>query len=141
MGLVRSGTTRPATKTWLPVCKRSLSNTNGGVNTATGSYALQSNTDGTSNTAIGLDALRDNTTGNDNTAIGSYAGASITGSGNVCIGVNAYGERRGEQYDLWDREMFHVVLSASGRAVYVDFDGKVGTLGFLPSATKKRSSR
>jgi Chaperone of endosialidase len=67
-------------------------NTTGAGNTATGSEALSSNTTGAGNTAIGGFALNNNTTGFGNTALGSAAGQAITGTGNVCIGVDVSGE-------------------------------------------------
>ena len=50
---------------------------------------------------------------------------NIRGSGNVCIGVNVFGDA-GASNTTWIRNVYDSV--ASGRAVYVDFDGKIGTL-------------
>ena len=62
----------------------------GTLNTAVGSYALNSNTSGDRNTAMGKNALIGNTTGSDNTAIGESALRwNITGSDNVVMGANA----------------------------------------------------
>jgi hypothetical protein len=49
----------------------------------------------------------------------------VTGSGNVCIGINVSGEA-GANDTTWIRNVYDSV--ASGRAVYVDSDGKIGTL-------------
>ena len=69
---------------------RSLSNTTGELNTATGQAALRNNTTGISNTATGSSALRVNTTGNNNTAIGHRAlDNNPTGSSNIALGFFA----------------------------------------------------
>jgi uncharacterized coiled-coil protein SlyX len=68
------------------------SNTEGNNNTATGVLALFNNTTGAANTANGGLALFANTTGTSNTALGYFAGADITGVGNVCIGEGVVGE-------------------------------------------------
>ena len=68
------------------------SNTVGNSNTAVGLNALGDNTSGSDNTAVGLQALANNSSGDDNTAIGRGAGASVTGSGNVCIGHGVQGD-------------------------------------------------
>jgi trimeric autotransporter adhesin len=118
------------------------SNTTGGFNTANGFSALQSNTVGSSNTANGYAALVNNTTGTENTGegfhallhntgsnnigLGSNAGSSLTtGSGNVCIGAGILGVA-GESNTTRIRNVYASV--ASGRAVYVNSDNKIGTL-------------
>jgi hypothetical protein len=68
------------------------SNTEGNNNTATGVLALFNNTTGAANTANGGLALFSNITGTGNTALGYFAGADITGVGNVCIGEGVEGE-------------------------------------------------
>jgi len=68
------------------------SNTEGNNNTATGVLALFNNTTGGANTGNGGLALFNNTTGTANTALGYFAGADITGVGNVCIGEGVEGE-------------------------------------------------
>jgi Chaperone of endosialidase len=68
------------------------SNTEGDNNTATGGLALFNNITGGGNTANGGLALFSNTTGTGNTALGYFAGADITGVGNVCIGQGVEGE-------------------------------------------------
>src|SRR6266545_2128907 len=69
-----------------------LHNTDGFANTAIGFQALSSNIEGDNNTATGVLALFNNTTGTGNTALGYFAGADITGVGNVCIGQGVEGE-------------------------------------------------
>jgi hypothetical protein len=91
-------------------------------NTAIGVSALFANTTGFQNTANGFQALQNNTDGSGNTAIGASAGIQIR---NVCIGVNVFGDA-GASNTTWIRNVYDSV--ASGRAVYVDFDGKIGTL-------------
>ena len=68
------------------------SNIEGDNNTANGVLALFNNTTGGANTANGGLALFNNTTGTANTALGYFAGADITGVGNVCIGQGVEGE-------------------------------------------------
>jgi hypothetical protein len=102
-----------------------LNNVGGSFNTADGNEALINNTTGNSNTAIGFRALYGNITGGVNTAIGSLAGIDITGSGNVCIGQNISGVA-GVNDTTWIRNVYSSV--ATGRAVYVNDDNKVGTL-------------
>jgi len=102
-----------------------FSNSYGAANTATGFQALNNNTTGNSNTVIGQNALSNNTAGSFNTAIGLSAGSSITGDGNVCIGDEVPGAA-GVNDTTWIRNVYSSV--ASGRAVYVDSDNKIGTL-------------
>src|SRR6266496_1359615 len=118
------------------------SNTSGSGNTAIGAGALQSNATGVQNTANGYKALFSNTTGINNTAegfealyyntgsdnlgLGSNAGLNLTtGSGNVCIGQGVLGVA-GESNTTRIRNVYASV--ASGRAVYVNSDNKIGTL-------------
>jgi len=106
-----------------------LSNTSANNNTADGAQALQSNTLGTNNTAIGDTALFNNTTGSDNVALGISAGfAQTTGSGNVYIGVNVNGIA-GESNTCYIDSIFgQAVDPASGSAVFVDSNNKLGTM-------------
>ena len=102
-----------------------FSNTTGNHNTALGLNALYQNTTGASNVAIGEGSLVNNTTGNSNTALGTIAGSPTTGSGNVCVGTDIFGVA-GESNTTRIRNVYSSV--ASGRAVYVDSDNKIGTL-------------
>ena len=104
---------------------RALYSNTGDVNTANGDRALFSNTTGTGNTANGVNALFSNRTGADNTALGAGAGSDITGSGNVCIGEGVRG-MAGVNDTTWIGNVYSSV--ASGRAVYVNSDNKIGTL-------------
>jgi hypothetical protein len=99
-------------------------NRTGSFNTAHGFNALDGNVTGFGNTAVGANALFFST-GNNNTAIGSGAGHSITGSGNVCIGEGVVGVA-GAINTTWIRNVY--ASNASGRAVYVNSDNKLGTL-------------
>ena len=94
-------------------------------NTGDGSFALYRNTTGNYNTGTGYAALGSNTTGRYNTAIGEAAGYNITGDGNLCIGDEVEGVA-GVNDTTWIRNVYASV--ASGRAVYVDSDNKIGTL-------------
>ena len=100
-------------------------NTNGIGNTANGLFALFHNTTGNYNTGEGYRALLNNT-GANNLGLGVNAGANLTtGSGNVCIGTNVGGVA-GESNTTRIRNIYSSV--ASGRAVYVNSDNKIGTL-------------
>jgi hypothetical protein len=94
-------------------------------NTAIGSFALNNST-GSGNTAIGYNALLGNTTGSNNIALGFRAGFNLTtGGGNVCIGQGVLGVA-GESNTTRIKNVYASV--ASGRAVYVNSDNKIGTL-------------
>ena len=100
-------------------------NTTGYRNTADGDAALFSNITGINNTAIGYNALYHNT-GSNNIGLGYGAGSNLTsGSGNVCIGASVFGVA-GENNTTRIRNVYSSV--ASGRAVYVNSDNKIGTL-------------
>jgi hypothetical protein len=102
-----------------------LANNNGSRNTANGVNALFSNTTGSSNTADGFQALYYNT-GSNNVGLGFNAGTNLTtGSGNVCIGYNVLGVA-GESNTTRISNVYSSV--ASGRAVYINADNKIGTL-------------
>ena len=100
-------------------------NTSGGDNTATGYSALHNNTTGSFNTATGTDALLNSATGTHNTALGYFAGSDVTGTGNVCIGANVYGDA-GVNDTTWVKNVYASVATA--RQVYVNSDNKIGTL-------------
>jgi Chaperone of endosialidase len=102
-----------------------FSNDTNGSNTAMGYRALYSNTTGVGNTAVGSVALHNNLSGDSNTAFGHQAGLNVTGSGNVCIGQGVTGVA-GESNTTRIRNVY--TSMASGRAVYVNSDGKIGTL-------------
>jgi len=102
-----------------------FSNSTGYRNTANGYNALFSNTTGNRNTAEGFQALYNNT-GSDNVGLGFNAGNNLTtGGGNVCIGYGVLGVA-GESNTTRIRNVYTSV--ASGRAVYVNSDNKIGTL-------------
>ena len=102
-----------------------FSNTTGIRNTANGHGALFSNATGINNTAEGFQALYYNT-GSDNVGLGYSAGLNLTtGSGNVCIGYGVSGVAA-ENNTTRIKNIYSSV--ASGRAVYVNSDNKLGTL-------------
>jgi hypothetical protein len=102
-----------------------LANTTGHRNTANGYQALFNNIIGANNTAEGFQALYHNT-GSNNVGLGFNAGINLTtGSGNVCVGYNVFGVA-GESNTTRIRNVYASV--ASGRAVYVNSDNKIGTL-------------
>ena len=100
-------------------------NTTGYRNTAIGDAALLSNTIGHGNTAIGYQALYHNT-GSNNIGVGFNAGYKLTdGDGNICIGSNLFGVA-GESNTTRIANIYF--SAASGRPVYINSDGKLGTL-------------
>jgi hypothetical protein len=100
-------------------------NTTGNYNTANGYFTLFSNITGDNNTAIGDNALYRNT-GSGNVALGAEAGVNLTtGTGNVCLGAFVFGAA-GESNTTRIKNIYSSV--ASGRAVYVNADNKIGTL-------------
>ena len=100
-------------------------NETGYRNTANGAFALENNIAGHGNTAIGFQALYQNN-GSDNVGLGFNAGNFLTtGSGNVCIGYGVLGVA-GESNTTRIKNIYSSV--ASGRAVYVNADSKIGTL-------------
>jgi hypothetical protein len=99
-------------------------NTTGITNTAVGRQALAGNTTGCCNTAVGWQALFNNTTGLANIALGHSAGGNITtASAVICIGAD------GENVDntCFIGNIFGQT-SASGAAVYVNSNHRLGTL-------------
>jgi len=103
-----------------------LNNVTGYRNTATGANALQNSAVGHDNTAIGFQALYNDDNGSDNVAVGFNAGLNLTtGSGNVYIGYGVLGVAV-ESNTTRIRNVYPSV--ASGRAVYVNADNKIGTL-------------
>ena len=123
------------------------SNTTGGGNTATGYGALTSNTGGVGNTATGQLALERNTTGEYNITLGYFTGFNLTtGSNNIDIGnIGVAGEantiRIGNVVgSLYSDGIVHPAqtrifiagingqTAAGGSAVYINSNGKLGTL-------------
>jgi len=101
-------------------------NTTGNRNVAEGYAALNMNRTGNFNTAVGFQALWQNGVGSNNVALGFNAGSNLTqGNGNVCIGYNVVGVA-GESNTTRIGNIF--ASAASGRAVYVNSDNKIGTL-------------
>ena len=101
------------------------SNVTGNRNVAEGVSALWTNKFGDFNTAVGFQALYQNS-GSNNVALGFNAGTNLTtGSGNVCIGYSVLGVA-GESNTTRISNIYYSV--ASGRPVYINSDGKIGTL-------------
>jgi trimeric autotransporter adhesin len=92
---------------------------------AFGNQALFHQRDGTNNNGFGWHALYNNVSGDNNTVIGHAAGLNITGNGNVDIGAGVGGVA-GENDTTRIKNIYSSV--ASGRAVYVNSDNKIGTL-------------
>jgi hypothetical protein len=98
-------------------------NTEGDFNTAMGDAALFLNTTGNSNTAVGAGALPNNASGGSNIALGADAGVSVTTANNViCIGASG----QNVSNSCYIGQIFGAT-SASGTAVFINSDGKLGT--------------
>jgi trimeric autotransporter adhesin len=98
-------------------------NTEGDFNTATGDAALFLNTTGNGNTATGAGALTNNTSGGGNIAMGADAAVSVTTANNViCIGLPG----QNVSNSCYIGQIFGAT-SASGTAVFINSDGKLGT--------------
>jgi hypothetical protein len=103
-----------------------FSNTTGDSNTAVGLNALVSNTTGAGNTAVGVRALDHNTSGNLNVALGVNAGHDVvTAQNTICIGLNVFGADVGDSCYIGN---IFGETSASGAAVYVNSNHRLGTL-------------
>ena len=113
-----------------------LPNNNAESNTGVGNEALFNNTTGSQNTAIGWQALDENTTGFGNIAVGSHAGGGIvTGNLNIDIGNNGVPGESGTiriGQNLIHSATYIAGISgqtaSGGAAVFVNADGKLGTL-------------
>ena len=102
-----------------------LHNTAGSFNVAAGFNTLGDSKTGRSNVGIGPQALSSNVAGSNNTAIGALAGINSTGDANVYVGAGMLGVA-GENNTTRIKNIYSSV--ASGRAVYVNSDNKIGTL-------------
>ena len=99
-------------------------NLSGSRNTANGSGALDSNTMGNNNTADGFQALGNNATGSFNIALGNGAGSGVTTADDViCIGTAG----ADVSHSCYIGNIFNQ-SSPSGLAVFVNSDGKLGTI-------------
>jgi Chaperone of endosialidase len=116
-------------------------NTTGAFNTANGAGALVNNATGGANVAIGAQALNNNTTGFQNTAVGNAALAnSVSGNANIALGITAgIGVTTAENVICIGADGANVSdtcyignifgeTSASGAAVYVNSNHRLGTL-------------
>ena len=101
-------------------------NSIGGDNSALGELALHNNTTGSNNTAVGAFALLGNTTGDSNVAIGRNAGNHlVTASHVICIGADVPGNDVSNSRFIG--QIFNAT-SAGGSAVFINPDGKLGTI-------------
>jgi hypothetical protein len=99
-------------------------NLSGSKNTANGSGALGNNTMGDNNTADGFQALGANTTGSFNIALGNNAGSGVSTADDViCIGAAG----ADVSHSCYIGNIFNQ-SSPSGLAVFVNSDGKMGTI-------------
>jgi len=99
-------------------------NADGDFNTADGNGALLSNTTGTGNTAIGASALQNSISGDNNVAVGAGAGFGVHTASNV-VAIGAVGADVNNS--CYIANIFGAT-SASGLAVFVNSDGKLGTI-------------
>lgn len=113
-----------------------FNNTTGFGSVAAGINALYHNDEGNRNVAIGNGALFNNTTGIFNVALGWGAGQNLT-TGNNNIDIFSNGEAGDESTIRIGIEGLHVATyiagidgatASGGVAVFVDSDGKLGTL-------------
>jgi trimeric autotransporter adhesin len=102
-----------------------LSNTTGELNTATGANALGGNTTGRRNTASGFEALGTNSIGIQNTALGYRAGINVTTASNV-IAIGHPGLNNSNSCFIGN---IHGINEGGPDilAVYVDSNGQLGT--------------
>jgi hypothetical protein len=136
---------------------QALADNNGNFNNAHGRIALLNNTTGTENEALGDRALRDNvlgsrntgigddalllSTGDDNTALGGKAGNGITVvDNNIIIGhLSGVHSRFGEISDRCFIDNIYGApvnnLGGVARTVYVDPDGRLGTVLLAANGT------
>jgi hypothetical protein len=99
-------------------------NLSGSKNTANGSGALGNNTMGDNNTADGFQALVNNTTGSFNIALGNAAASGVSTADDViCIGAVG----ADVSHSCYIGNIFNQ-SSPSGLAVFVNSDGKLGTI-------------
>ena len=99
-------------------------NLSGSKNTANGSGALGNNTMGNNNTADGFQTLGNNTTGSFNIALGNNAGSGVSTADDViCIGAAG----ADVSHSCYIGNIFNQ-SSPSGLAVFVNSDGKLGTI-------------
>ncbi|HVI76795.1 MAG TPA: tail fiber domain-containing protein, partial [Candidatus Acidoferrum sp.] len=99
-------------------------NLGGSKNTANGSGALGNNTMGDDNTAFGFQALDNNRSGSSNIGLGRAAGALVTTADDViCIGAQG----ANVSHSCYIDNIFNQP-SPSGLAVFVNSDGKLGTI-------------
>jgi endosialidase-like protein len=99
-------------------------NFSGSKNTANGGGSLAKNTAGTNNTADGFQALGNNVTGSFNIALGDDAGSAVTNADDViCIGTKG----ANVSSSCYIGNIFNQP-SASGLAVFVNSDNKLGTI-------------
>ena len=110
-------------------------NTSGELNTATGYGAIFFNTNGSSNTASGAYSLYRNTNGSGNIAIGARAGFNTFGDNNILVGNEGASDDNGTirlgttgTHTNTFIAGISAATAASGVAVYVNSDGRLGTL-------------
>jgi hypothetical protein len=99
-------------------------NLSGSKNTANGSGTLGNNTTGDNNTGDGFQALGANTTGSFNIALGNNTGSGVSTADDViCIGAAG----ADVSHSCYIGNIFNQP-SLSGLAVFVNSDGKLGTI-------------
>jgi hypothetical protein len=94
----------------------------GSNNTAIGRRAARQSTLGSRNVALGTNALESSITGNDNICIGYYAGAGLTGSGNVIIGSSPNASSVDPAYQPLSQSGNNQLVIASGSNYWIRGD-------------------
>jgi hypothetical protein len=123
-------------------------NTIGINNVAVGTLPLASNTSGNNNTAIGNLALRNNVSNSEHVAVGRLAGSEITTvSNNIIIGHHngvhsTFGQEDNVCYigNIWGATVDDSNPMAPARLVFVDPDGRLGTLPVAAAGNPGESS-
>ena len=94
----------------------------GSSNVAAGRRAARQNLIGSRNVAVGTNALETSTTGNDNICIGYYAGAGLTGSGNIIIGSSPNASSVDPAYQPLSQTGNNQLVIASGSNYWIRGD-------------------
>ena len=94
----------------------------GSSNVAAGRRAARQNLIGSRNVAVGTNALETSTTGNDNICIGYYAGAGLTGSGNIIIGSSPNASSVDPAYQQLSQTGNNQLVIASGSNYWIRGD-------------------
>jgi hypothetical protein len=99
----------------------------GSGNVGVGRRAATATITGSRNVAIGQNALATSTTGNDNVCIGYFAGAGLTGSGNVIIGSAPNEDSTNPAFQPLSQSGNNQLVIASGSNYWIRGDSSYNT--------------